>query len=62
MLVRVRKLETARVPPVLAAIGGSEGWRAIQADVRSGLADGRYDPRDTPVVVASLRRWMTTPV
>jgi hypothetical protein len=47
------------VHPVLAALGGEEGWVRFQAEVEAGLAEGRYDPRDTPVVVASVRRWVS---
>lgn len=59
LLNRVAKLEVAKVPPVLVMMGGEEGWAAFQADAEAGLADGRYDPLDTPVVIASHRRWIT---
>lgn len=39
-------------------MGGEEGWAAFEADAEAGLAEGRYDSRDTPVVIASLRRWI----
>jgi hypothetical protein len=58
LLNRVAKLEVSKVPPVLAMMGGEEGWAAFEADAEAGLADGRYDPRDTPVVIASLKRWL----
>ena len=61
LLNRVAKLEVSKVPPVLAMMGGEEGWAAFEADAEAGLADGRYDSRDTPVILASLRRWVTLP-
>ncbi len=57
MLNRVQKLETGQVSPILAMIGGAGGWAAMEADVEAGLADGRYNSRDMPVVIACLRRW-----
>lgn len=58
LLARVRKLEAERVSPILAKLGGEEGLAAFEAEVAAGMKDGRYDPRDTPVILASLRRWM----
>ena len=58
MLARVRKLEIETVHPTLAQMGGEVGWAAVQADVETGLAEGRYDSRDMPVVMACLGRWM----
>lgn len=60
MLNRVAKLEVSKVPPVLAMMGGDDGWAAFEADAEAGLADGRYDSRDTPVVLAALQRWLTS--
>lgn len=56
---RVRQLEIEKVHPMLTIMGGEEGWTAFEAEAEAGLADGRYDRRDTPVVIASLRRWVT---
>ena len=42
---------------MLAAIGGRPGLEALDADVQRGLVDGRYDPRDMPVVIYCLQRW-----
>lgn len=61
MLNRVQKLETAKVSPVLAMVGGADGWAAIEAEVEAGLACGRYDRLDMPVVMACLRRWIAMP-
>lgn len=61
LLNRVAKLEVSKVPPVLAMMGGEEGLAAFEADAEAGLAEGRYDPQDTPVLLASLRRWMALP-
>ncbi len=60
MLNRVQKLETAKVSPVLAMVGGADGWAAFEAETEAGIADGRYDKRDMPVVMACLRRWLST--
>lgn len=61
LLARVRRLEIEKVDPVLAQTGGEAGWIAVQADVRAGLADGRYDCRDLPGVVAALQGWLSPP-
>lgn len=59
LLARVRRLEAPVVHPVLAQFGGQAGWEAFQVDAEVGMADGRYDLRDTPVILASVRRWVT---
>lgn len=59
MLARVAKLEVEDVPPLLAKFGGEEGWAAFQAEAEAGVAEGRLDSRDMPVVVHCLRRWVT---
>ncbi|MNY17547.1 hypothetical protein D3C86_1508690 [compost metagenome] len=61
MLARVAKLEVERVPPVLAKFGGEEGWAAFEAETEAGVAEGRFDSRDMPVILACLRRWVATP-
>lgn len=61
MLARVAKLEGDQVPPLLAKFGGEEGWAAFEAETEAGIAEGRYDRRDMPVVMRSFRRWMATP-
>ncbi len=58
MLARVRQLEIEKAHPILAQIGGEAGWAAVEIDVRAGLTEGRYDPRDLPVVMKCLRRWI----
>ncbi len=58
LLARVVKLEVDQVPPVLAKFGGEEGWAAFEAEAEAGIAEGRYDSRDMPVVIASLMRWI----
>lgn len=58
MLARVRQLEIEKVHPILAQMGGDAGWAAVQKDVETGLAEGRYDPRDIPHVMRSLRAWL----
>lgn len=58
MLARVAKLEVEQVPPLLAKFGGEEGWAALEAEAEVGIAEGRYDSRDMPVVVHCLRRWI----
>lgn len=58
LLARVRRLEAPAVHPVLAALGGDEGWVRFQAEVQVGLAEGRYDRRDVPHVVQCLVKWL----
>ncbi len=58
MLARVAKLEVEQVPPLLVKFGGEDGWAAFEAEAEAGIAEGRYDRRDMPVVIASLRRWI----
>tara|TARA_R110002124_G_scaffold45004_5_gene136580 strand:- start:3375 stop:3557 length:183 start_codon:yes stop_codon:yes gene_type:complete len=58
MLARVRQLEIEKAHPMLAKLGGEAGWTALQAEVEAGLTDGRYDPRDMPVVIAALNGWL----
>ena len=58
MLARVRQLEIEKVHPILAQMGGEAGWAAVQADVEAGLAEGRYDRRDVPVILKALRGWL----
>lgn len=58
MLARVRQLEIEKVHPILAQMGGEAGWAAVEADVAAGLAEGRYDSRDMPVVLRCLGRWL----
>ncbi len=59
LLNRVRALENERVHPLLAKIGGAAGWAAVQDDVEAGLADGRYDSRDVPMVIRCLEGWFS---
>lgn len=59
-LARTRRLEAAKVHPILAALGGEEGWVSIQADAKNGMGDGRYDSRDIPVVIEAIRTWLTS--
>jgi len=59
LLNRVRALESAREHPLLAKIGGAVGWAAVKDEVEAGLAGGRYDNRDVPVVIRCLDRWLT---
>lgn len=58
LLARVRKLEQGYESPLLALLGGEQGWAEFQADAQAGIAEGRYDSRDMPVVVAALRAWV----
>ena len=60
MFARLRRLEIEKAHPMLAQMGGEAGWAAVQAEVGTGLADGRYDSRDMPVIVHCLRRWVAT--
>lgn len=58
LLARTRRLQAAKVHPVLAAVGGPPGWDAFQAEARAGVTEGRYDSRDVPIVVAALQCWL----
>ena len=60
LLNRVRALESERVHPLLAKIGGAAGWEAVKDEVEAGLAGGRYDNRDVPVVIRCLERWFSS--
>lgn len=62
LLVRTRRLQAAKVHPVLAAIGGATGWDEALADAAAGMADGRYDRRDMRCVVASVQIWISSTV
>lgn len=59
MLARVAKLEVEQVPPILAKFGGEEGWAAFEAETKAGIAEGRYDRRDMPVVLAAIHSWLS---
>ena len=61
LLARTRRLEAASEHPVLAALGGGEGLLRLQAEVQIGLAEGRYDRRDMPHVMACVSRWVVGP-
>ena len=54
LLARVAKLEQARTSPWLRLIGPIDEFDAY---IRDGIALGELDPRDAPVVLASVRRW-----
>lgn len=58
LLARVHKLGQDRAHPILAQLGGQHGWEALQIDADRGVADGRYDPRDLPMVVAAISAWL----
>jgi hypothetical protein len=55
MLARVQRLEQARTSPWDHLIGPIEEFDAY---IRDGIAVGQLDPRDAPVVLASVRRWV----
>ena len=57
-LARTRRLEATKVHPMLAALGGEEGWFRLGLDVEAGLNEGRYDIRDVPHVMQFLRHWI----
>lgn len=57
LLARARRLQDTE-NPVLAKLGGQQGWEQFQADAEVGMAVGRYDSRDMPVVIAALRGWL----
>jgi len=56
LAARVAKLEHATVAtsPIGAAFGS---FAAFEAFCDAGVADGVFDPRDVPFIVACLRRW-----
>lgn len=55
MLARVQRLEQARTSPCAQLIGPIEEFDAY---IRNGIAVGKLDPRDAPVVIVCLRRWV----
>lgn len=59
-LIARTRLEATKVHPMLAALGGKDGWAAILADAKVGMGDGRYDSRDMPMVIAVLKSWITS--
>lgn len=59
LIARTRRLEAAKVHPVIVALGGEEGWVRFQAEVQAGLAEGRYDHRDVPHVMMWLKVWIS---
>lgn len=58
LLTRVAKLEQSRANPMLSAFGGQHGWEQFQAEAKAGIAAGRYDSQDMPVVVEAIRAWL----
>lgn len=55
MLARVQRLEQCRTPSWLRLIGPIDEFDAY---IREGIALGKLDPRDAPIVLASVRRWV----
>ena len=55
LLCRLRKLERANVPPLFKFIGSSE---ELAVHAQAGVEAGIYDPRDMPLVVNAVRRWV----
>ncbi|ODU41870.1 MAG: hypothetical protein ABS92_11010 [Thiobacillus sp. SCN 63-374] len=55
MLARLRKLERGNEPPLFKFIGSPE---ELEAHAQTGIAAGRYDPRDMPLVLKAIRRWL----
>ena len=54
LISRLRKLE-----PKLGAVARRLGsLERFDAEVRAGVADGRYDPDDMPQVAFCVRRWV----
>lgn len=53
MLSRVARLE-AKVSPWTRLIGPIEEF---EAEVQAGIAEGRYDLRDMPLILACVKRW-----
>lgn len=62
LLARVHKLAQDRENPLLALLGGQQGWEQFQAEAEEGIAAGRYDSRDMPVVIEALRSWLSLPL
>ncbi|HSX53886.1 MAG TPA: hypothetical protein VLG14_01185 [Sphingomonas sp.] len=56
MLTRVKRLEAARAvsSPFQRWFGSAD---AFCHEVWAGIDAGTYDPRDMPVVIASIERW-----
>ena len=56
LLARVRRLERSNVPPLFKFIGSPE---ELEEHAQTGIAAGCYDPRDMPLVIKAVRRWLT---
>ena len=56
MLARLRKLERANVPPLFKFIGSPE---ELEEHAQTSIAADCYDPRDMPLVIKAVRRWLT---
>lgn len=55
LLARVRQLEKGRESPWDRLVGPIEEFDAF---INDGIAQGQLDPRDAPIVIASVRRWV----
>ena len=55
MLARVQRLEQCRTPSWLRLIGSIE---ESDAYIRDGIALGKSDQTDAPIVLASVGRWI----
>ena len=55
LLARIQRLEEARTSPWDRLVGPIEEFDAY---VRDGIAAGKLDPKDAPVVLASVRSWI----
>jgi hypothetical protein len=55
MLARVQRLEQARSSPWDRLIGP---FAEFQAMIHDGIALGKLDPTEAPIVLACVRRWV----
>lgn len=58
LLARVKRLDTERMNPVLAKLGGQDGWAAFQAEAKAGIEEGRNDRKDMEIVLRGVAAWL----
>lgn len=53
MLARVQRLEKSRRPPLIAYLCSPE----FEAEIKAGIAAGKFDPTDMASLVPSVQKW-----
>lgn len=57
LLTRVAKLEKSRAAPRSPIEQSCGSLEAFEADTQAGIAAGRYDSHDMPLVLGAIRKW-----